>query len=342
MARSQAELDRWIEGSEEEILDPGLPIVDAHHHMWVRPPEKYGFEEVLADAMRGHNVRATVFMECTAMYKPDGPEPLRSVGETEYVNGVAAMSYSGILGPRGICAGIVSATDFRYGDEVATVLEAHIRAGGGRFRGMRQQSQHDEHIGSLARRAPPPGLLLDAKFRRGFACLAPLGLTFDAYLYHTQLGELADLAAAFPGTGIVLDHAGTPLGIGPYAGRRDEVYAAWAESMRALARHDNVSVKIGGLGMPHLGFGFDARERPPSSAEMAAAWRPYVEFCIEAFGPDRCMFESNFPVDKQSGGYVALWNAFKRITASYATVEKSALYWTTACRVYRLDEASFA
>jgi predicted TIM-barrel fold metal-dependent hydrolase len=342
MARTQAELDRWHAPHREAILAPDQPIIDAHHHMWERPPERYGVHELLADVTDGHDVRATVFMECTAMYKADGPEPLRPVGETEYVNGVAAMSASGIYGERLLCAGIVGATDLRQGEAVQAVLEAHLRAGGGRFRGIRQQAQHDAELGSLARRTPPPGLLLDPAFRAGFAMLAPLGLGFDAYLYHTQLAELRDLAAAFPATGIVLNHAGTPLGIGSYAGRRADVFAAWSAGIRSLARLPNVTVKIGGLGMPHCGFGFEQRDTPPGSAELAAAWRPYVELCIEAFGPDRCMFESNFPVDKQSCSYRTLWNAFKRLTEGASEGERDALFRGTAARVYRLDPSASA
>jgi predicted TIM-barrel fold metal-dependent hydrolase len=337
--RSQAELEVWHSRYREEALEPELPIIDAHHHMWQRPPEHYGLTELLAETACGHDIRATVFMECTAMYKTDGPEPMRPIGETEYVNGVAAMSASGVYGNQRLCAGIVSATDFRVGDAVQPVLEAHIRAGGGRFRGIRQQAQHDPEIGSMARRTPAKGLLLDPDFRRGFARLAPLDLTFDAYVYFTQLGEVEDLARAFPDTGIILNHCGTPLGIGPYAGDRKPVFDSWSRGLTALARCPNVSLKIGGLGMSVCGFCFDRRDTPPSSGVLAAAWRPYVEHCIEAFGARRCMFESNFPVDKQSCSYTALWNAFKRLTAHASVDEREQLFHGTAARIYRLASA---
>jgi predicted TIM-barrel fold metal-dependent hydrolase len=336
MPRTQAELSIWLGGHDEAILAPDQRIIDAHHHMWDRPPEHYGLPELLAELDCGHDIRATVFMECTAMYKADGPEAMRPVGETEYVNGVAAASASGLYGPSRLCAGIVGATDFRLGAAVRPVLEAHIRAGGGRFRGIRQQAQHDPHIGSLARRTPPKGLLLDPDFRAGFACLAPLDLGFDAYVYFTQLGEVEDLARAFPDTAIILNHVGAPLGIGPYAAERKSVFDTWSKSLRSLARCPNVSIKIGGLGMALFGFRFEEAEHPPSSEMLAAAWRPYVETCIEAFGPERGMFESNFPVDKQSCGYAALWNAYKRLTENASADERDALFYGTALKIYRL------
>jgi predicted TIM-barrel fold metal-dependent hydrolase len=336
--RSMAELREWHTRSTEEALDPTVPIIDAHHHMWDRPPEHYGLYELLEEFGQGHNVRASVFVECAAMFKADGPDALKPVGETEYVNGVAAMSASGIYGPSRLCAGIVSYADLRAGADVRRLLEAHIRAGGDRFRGVRQQAQYDEVLGSMARRSPPRGLLAQPEFRAGFAELAPLGLSFDAYLYCTQLGELQDLAEAFPETAIVLNHAGTPLGIGPYANRRGEVFRTWSESMRRLAACPNVTVKIGGLGMVLCGFEFQLQESPPTSAKLADAWGPYVDLCIAAFGPERCMFESNFPVDKQSCGYVVLWNAFKRLTGHLPADARNNLFSGTARRVYRLDD----
>jgi len=330
------QVSAWLALGTEGILEPALPIIDAHHHMWDRPPERYGLDEVLADVRDGHNVRATVFMECTAMWKAEGPDHLRPVGETEYVNGAAAQSASGIYGESRVCAGIVSHADLRRGAAAREVLEAHVRAGGGRFCGIRQQAQFDEKLGSMSRRAAPKDLLMDADFRAGFAELAPLGLTFDAYIYFTQLGQLADLAGAYPDTGVILNHVGAPLGIGPYAGRREEVFAAWSRSIVKLARRPNVTVKIGGMGMPAYGFGFHEQATPPSSEDLAAVWRPYVETCIDAFGADRCMFESNFPVDKKSYSYSVLWNALKRLSIDYSADERRALFSGTAARIYRI------
>ncbi|MFV3077045.1 amidohydrolase family protein [Niveispirillum fermenti] len=334
--RTMAEQDAWLSQMREEVIEPDLPIIDAHHHMWDRPPESYQLPELLADTGSGHDIRATIFVQCNAMYRADGPEVMRPVGETEYVNGVAAASASGTYGARRLCAGIVGFADLRLGAGVGPVLDAHIAAGGGRFRGIRQQAQHDPVLGSLSRLSPPPGLLADAAFRRGFAALSPRGLSFDAWLYFTQLHELADLAACFPDTLIILNHVGAPLGIGPYAGRRHAVFQEWAQGMRVLSRLPNLCVKLGGLGMPSYGFGFHERTVPARSPELAAAWRPYVETCIDLFGVERCLFESNFPVDRQSCAYRTLWNAFKRIAAGCTSAEKALLFAGSAARIYRL------
>ena len=343
----------------EPILEPDLPIVDPHHHLWDRsarllealPSTGHGFEEIirraprylldelLADVASGHRVRATVFLECGAMYRASGPEPLRCVGETEFVNGVAAMTASGLYGDVRACAGIVAHADLRMGAAVEEVLRAHESAAPDRFRGIRQSASWDEDpgvLGPLAGRVPA-GLYLDRKFREGFAVLERLGLSFDAWLLEPQLGELIDLARAFPGTTIVLDHVGTPLGIAAYAGKREARFAAWRESVRALAECPNAVVKLGGLAMPFAGFAtFDATPRASSEA-LGSDWRPYLETCIEAFGASRCMFESNFPVDRLGCDYATLWNAFKRIAARCSSDEKSALFAGTAARVYRLS-----
>ena len=301
-------------------------------------PELMGLAcaELLADIGSGHNVVATVFVECRAMYRADGPEELKSLGETEFVNGIAAMSASGAYGPARACAGIVGNVDLRLGSRAAPILEAHMAVAGARFRGIRRGSAWHAAGIKATSASPPPGLLLDRDFRAGFACLAPLGLSFDAWLLHTQLGDIIDLARVFPDTTIVLDHLGGPVGIGPYLGKRDEVFADWRRGITALARCPNVQVKIGGLGMHTFGTDFHARERPPSSQELAQAWKPYVETCIEAFGAARAMFESNFPVDKGTCSYQVLWNAFKRLTANASADDKAALYSGTAQRVYRL------
>jgi L-fuconolactonase len=336
--RNMAELQRWLAGHVEEVIDPDRRIVDAHHHLWWRPPEAYQFPELMADLESGHDVRETVFVQCAAMYRADGPEAMRPIGETDYVNGIAAIGASGLFGDRRPCSGIVGFADLTLGDAVAPVLAAHVAAGGGRFRGVRHQAQWDATLGALARATPPRYLLADADFRRGFGHLAPLGLSFDAWVYFTQLDEVAALAAAFPGTMIILNHIGAPLGIGPYAGRK-AVFETWSQGMRALSRHPGVMVKLGGMGMEAYGFGFEAHERPASSVEIADAWRPYIEHCIEVFGVERCMFESNFPVDQQSCSYRTLWNAFKRIAAGCSEAERDALFRGTATRVYRLERA---
>ena len=327
----------WLDRIREDILEPDLPIVDPHHHLWDRPGWRYLLDDLLADTNAGHNIVATVFVQCRAMHRAGGPEALRPVGETEFVNGTAAMSASGGYGKTRICAGIVGNTDFRLGGAVQEVLEAHIRAGGGRFRGIRHISawDADPSVGNPGY-APPAGMLGQADFREGFSRLAPLGLSFDAWLYHTQIDELTSLARAFPDTQIVLDHVGGPLAVGAYAGKRDEVFPIWAQSIRTLSECSNVHLKLGGLGMRINGYDFHEKSDPPTAQTLANAWRPYIETCIEAFGASRCMFESNFPVDKGSYSYAAYWNACKLLAKDTSAGEKTDLFSGTASRFYRI------
>jgi len=348
-----------VTATREAILEAELPIVDPHHHLWDRPteilkdlpPSDHGFmdiikrvpryllDELLADLRSGHDVRATVYLECGAMYRADGPEVLRAVGEIEFVNGVAAMTASGLYGPVRACAGIVGHVDLRMGAAVEDVLRAHIAAGQGRFRGIRHSAAYDDDpnvLGPLAGRVPA-GLYRDAKFREGFARLQKLELSFDAWLLEPQLPDLIDLARAFPETTIVLDHVGTPLGVGAYRGKREERFATWRSNIETLARCENVVVKLGGLAMPFAAFPWSYTNRPRSSEELADAWRPYLDACIAAFTPRRAMFESNFPVDSYSCSYATLWNALKRVASRYSADEKAAMFSGTAARVYRLS-----
>ena len=321
----------------EPILDPNLPIVDPHHHLWDHPGHTYLLPELLADTGSGHRVVATVYVDCMSFYRADGPEALRPVGETEFANGVAAQAASGRYGGTRACAGIVSHANLSLGAEVQAVLQAQIAAGNGRFRGVRHAGGWD--ASPMVRNShtrPPPGLYADARFRQGFAQLAPLGLSFEAWQYHPQLPEVLALARAFPETAIVLNHVGGPLAVGPYQGQDEANFAAWRQGIRALATCGNVTVKLGGLGMQIGPIGHWALPDPPGSASIAAAWRPWVETCIEAFGPERCMFESNFPVDKISGGYAVLWNAFKLLAQGASPSERTALFSGTASRIYRL------
>jgi predicted TIM-barrel fold metal-dependent hydrolase len=328
----------WLDRRREEIIDPDLPIVDPHHHLVDRPETgRYLLPELLADTGSGHNVTATVYLEWLSMYRAQGPVELRPVGEIEFANGVAAMAASGTYGTTKICAGIVGYADLALGASVERVLEAMIEAGGGRFRGIRFiTASHPDQAAWGSAIIRPAGLLMDSRVRAGFARLAPLGLSFDAWMYHTQLGDLVDLARAFSATPIALDHVGGAIGLGPYAGKRDEVFTEWSGKIRELAACPNVHIKLGGLGMRMFGFTHQLGELPPSSEELAAAWRPYIETCIAAFGPERAMFESNFPVDKGSCGYAALWNAFKRIAAGCSAAEKAALFSGAATKFYRL------
>ena len=327
----------WLAQYTEEIIDPSRPIVDPHHHLWDRGGLRYMIEEMSDDIASGHNIIATVYVDCRSMYRARGAEAFRPVGEVEFANGVAAMAASGGYGPALICAGIVSHVNLLLGDGAKPVLEAEMTAGQGRFRGIRHSSAYDADPDIAHMYATrPKGLLLDSTFRKGFACLAPLGLSFDAWLFHPQLSEFVDLARVFPETRIVLDHCGGPVGLGRYAGRREETFPVWKASIQQAAKCPNVAVKLGGLAMRLLGFDFHERAMPPSSEQAAAAWRPYIETCIEAFGPERCMFESNFPPDKGQCSYQVIFNAFKRIAAQYSEAEKTALFSKTATDVYRL------
>ena len=328
----------WLDRRKESILEPDLPIVDPHHHLWDRPGWRYLLDELLEDTNSGHNILATVFVQAFAMMRAGGPAEMRPVGETEFVNGIAAMSASGIYGNTRHCAGIVGHADLTLGSRVEPVLAAHIRAGGDRFRGIRYSTVWDaDPTIRYPAYSPPPGLLGDRRFREGFAVLGRLGLSFDAWLYHPQTNEVGDLARAFPQAKIVLDHMGGPVGIGAYAGKHKEIFPGWAASIKSLAACPNVYVKLGGLGMRLGGFGFHELPKPPSSKTLANTWRPYIETCIEAFSPSRCMFESNFPVDKGSYSYPVFWNACKLLAKGANDSEKADLFCGTAVRFYRLD-----
>lgn len=323
--------------AQEPVIDPDLPIVDPHHHLWDHANHRYLLGELLADTSSGHNITATVYIDCRSMYRADGPAEMRPVGETEFANGVAAMSASGIYGATRACAGIVSYVDMTLGARARPVLEAHIAAGGGRFRGIRHAGGWDESPDVRNSHTNPPRHLYgERSYREGVAQLGALGLTYEAWQYHPQLSEVTALARAVPQTMMILNHCGGPLGIGPYAGRTDTVFANWKADLLKLRDCPNVVVKLGGLGMDIGVFDHMHRQAPPSSREIADAWKPWIDTCVETFGADRCMFESNFPVDKLSTGYATLWNAFKLIAAGASSSEKTALFSGTARRIYRL------
>lgn len=349
----------------EPILEPKLPIVDAHHHLWLRPAAeleslrnaqlpleslghvrldkaRYLFDEFLADVKSGHNLRARVFVEARSMYRAGGPGHLKSVGEIEFASGCAAMAESGIFGDARICAAIVGHADLRS-EQLEDVLEGQDAVAGGRYRGVRQLVAYDpdplmQHLGS----SNPPHMLMDAKFRSGLKRLERRGLSFDAGLVETQLPELTDLARALPNLTIILNHIGIPLGAGSYKGRRQERFPAWQKMIREVARCPNVFVKLGGLALPNTGTQWYRSNPPATSAELAAEWAPYIETCIEAFGANRCMFESDFPIDSGCCTYRVLWNAFKHITLKASPEEKTALYSGTAAKVYRIELAEDA
>ncbi len=329
----------WLALRREEPLDPGLPIIDAHHHLWDRPGgQRYLFDELRADITSGHDVRATVFVQSRSMYRADGPDELKPIGEVEFANGVAAQSASGVYGRARACAAIVGSADLRRGARLEAVLDAMVAVGGGRLRGIRNQTAwHPDPVITSNPVPPEPGILRDAGFAAGARRLAQHGLSLDVWAYHTQLDEVAALADACPQTLIILDHCGGPLGAGPYRARRDEVFAAWSAGMAELAKRPNVRVKLGGLAMRVGGFDFHEAPLPPSSHDLAAAWAPIVLRCIDLFGPQRCLFESNFPVDKGMVGYDVLWNGFKRIVAGFSADERAWLFHRSAIETYRLS-----
>ncbi|MEZ5683666.1 MAG: amidohydrolase family protein [Novosphingobium sp.] len=340
----------------EAILEPDLPIIDPHHHLWdLRPlmaafPEPrhpfieaiartpyYTFDGLHADATSGHNVIGTVFMECGAFYRAGASDALKVVGEVEYVNGVAAQSASGLYGSIRLCEAIIGHADLTLGSRAGAVLDA-LASASPRFKGIRHAAAWDadpEVLGPPFHH--PAGLYRDAAFREGFAELGKRGLTFDAWLLEPQLGDVIDLARAFPDQPIVLDHCGTPLGMASYHGKLHERFDTWRSNIHEIARCPNVMVKLGGLAMSCAGMPDHGPEAGLSSEVLAAMWRPYIETCIEAFGPARAMFESNFPVDKWGASYAVLWNAFKHLTLGASADEKRALYASNAARFYGIE-----
>jgi predicted TIM-barrel fold metal-dependent hydrolase len=328
--------DDWLARRKEPALEPELPIIDPHHHLWDRDNWRYLLDDLLADTNSGHNILATVFVQARAMHRADGPEEMKPVGEVEFVNGIAAMTASGIYGKIRACAGIVGTANLLLGSKVEPVLAALDRAGGGRFRGIRHITAWDDD--PLVRNPgnpAVPGMMTDAKFRDGLKALGRLGYTFDCWVYHPQIDEVTALADAAPETKIVLNHCGGPVAIQKY--KRDEVFPVWKASIEALAKRPNVFVKLGGLGMRIAGYGFETLPDPPSSQTLADAWKPYIDTCIAAFGTSRGMFESNFPVDKGLYSYWCFWNAAKILAKGASAAEKADLFVNTAKRFYRLD-----
>jgi L-fuconolactonase len=329
--------DAWLAQIAEEPLEPELPIIDPHHHLWDHPNSRYLLDELLRDTVTGHRVIATVFVECLSMYRADGPASLKPVGETEFVNGIAAQSASGRYGATRVAAGIVSFADLTLGAAVEEVLHAHIAAAPARFRGIRHAGGFDPDPAIRnSHTHPTADLYQSASFREGFAKLRDLNLSFEAWQYHPQMRQVTGLARAFPDTVIVLNHFGGPLGIGPYEGRRAEIFRQWKDEITELARCPNVVIKLGGINMPVNGFNWHRRPVPPASDELVAATRDYYLHAIDSFGPRRCMFESNFPVDRISCSYGVLWNSFKKIAAGFTADEKAQLFHLTAAETYRL------
>jgi L-fuconolactonase len=332
----------WLALTREPTIEPEIPICDPHHHFWDMrtdriPYQRYLLHELIADIDCGHNVRSTVFIEARAMYRPDGPMEMRPVGEVEFVQGLAAASASGLYGPCRAAAAIIGHANLNLGERVRPVLEALQAASPNRFRGIRHTVTWDPHPEIENREKE--GVLATAEFRAGAQVLAHMGLSLDTGVCFPQLPELAAFARAVPDLTIILDHLGGLTRIGPYANRDEEVLTTWRNGIAAVARCPNINLKLGGIGMPRLGFDWHKRSRPVDSEELATSMAPIMTYCIEQFSPDRCMFESNFPVDKVSFSHHILFNACKRFSKNYSAGERAALFHDTAVRAYRIGDA---
>ena len=333
----------WHALTQEPILEPEMPICDPHHHFWDfrterMPYQKYLLHELADDINSGHNVRSTVFVEARSMYRRDGPEEMRPVGEVEFVQGLAAASASGLYGSGRAAAAIVGHANLNLGAGVAPVLEALQAASPNRFRGIRHSVTWDPNPAVENTAAHNvEGQLASNNFREGARVLARMGLSLEGWMFFPQLPDLADFARAVPDLTIILNHIGGLLRDGPYANRDDEVLPTWRSGIAAVAACPNVNIKLGGVGMPRTGFDWHTRSKPIGSEELAESMAPYMNYCIEQFGPERCMFESNFPVDKVSFSYQVMYNAFKRLSQGYSASERRAMFHDTAARVYRVD-----
>lgn len=328
----------WLaRAPKETILEPDLAIVDTHHHIW-EDRGRYNLEDMLADTGSGHNVVATVFIDCRQKYRTSGPEEMRPVGEVEYVAAIAEQCLAKYPDKTRVAAGIVGYADLSMGARVEAVLAAEIEAGRGRFRGVRNSAGwHEDPIIGNNHQGAGPEHYLRADFREGLDRLTKMGLSLDALVYHHQHADMLALSRACPNANIIMNHTGMPLGYGPFTGKIKEVHAQWLEHLPEIAACPNVSMKLGGMMMRLAAYDYNTLPAPPSSEQLADYWRPWIEPCIELFGAERCTFESNFPVDKMGIGYAALWNAFKHITKSASASEKAAMYAGTARRVYRLE-----
>ena len=331
----------WHALTQESSLEPDLPICDPHHHFWdfraARIPyQRYLLHELAADITSGHNVRSTVFVEARSMYRADGPEEMRPVGEVEFVQGLAAASANGLYGPGRAAATIIGHANLNLGDQVEPVLQALQAASPNRFRGIRHSVTWDAEVANTAAHNAQGQLGAD-NFRAGARLLAKMGLSLEGWLYFRQLTELADFAKAVPDLTIILNHIGGLIREGIYANRDDEILPIWRSGIAAVAACPNVVIKLGGMGMPANGFDWHTRTQPIGSEELAESMAPFMNYCIEQFGPERCMFESNFPVDKVSFSYNIMYNAFKRLSKDYSATERAAMFHDTAARVYKID-----
>ena len=331
----------WLALTTEETLEPEIVICDPHHHFWVHRPEPADYQQYLlpdlaGDVNSGHNVHSTVFIEVRCEYRTDGPDEMKPVGEVEYVQTIADASASGSHGPTKAAAAIIGHADLKLGEGVRPVLEAMQAASPNRFRGVRHSVGWDESR-ELANREIKGALGTDG-YRAGAKALAGMGLILENSLYFHQASELADFARALPELTIVLNHIGGLVRVGPYANRDEYVLPEWRKGIELMAKAPNIVLKLGGVGQTRFAYGWDERETPVGSEELAETLGPLMNHCIEQFGPERCMFESNYPVDKISYSYNVLFNAFKRLSKDYSATDRANLFHGTAARVYNIND----
>jgi len=329
-----------LEGRDEKILDPDIPIVDSHHHLFDLPNNRYLIDEYLDDVDAGHNIIASIYCETQSFKRKDGPEWMRPLGEVEFANGVGAMTASGHYGDCQVCAGIIGHANMTFGSKIGELLDASLSIAPNRFRGVRHVTldyPDDRPFKYIMTYKPPSGILETEGFPLALAELDKRGLTFDVAVFDPGLPRITELVDQFPNLTFVLNHLGIAIGVDMNADEKAEVFKRWSADLKMLAERPNVVCKIGGLGMPNWGFGFENRMDEVTYLELAKAWQPFVETGIEAFGPNRCMLESNFPPDGRSAGFVPVWNAYKYILRGYSVSEKTSLFSQTASRIYRLN-----
>ena len=326
----------WLALTREDVLAPGQPIFDCHHHLWDRPEGRYRGAELMADMGAGHDVRASLFVQCRTGYRIDGPEALRPVGEVETV-----LDWT--RGQDLFPVGVVAMADLQLGNGVRPVLDALTEAGQGRVKGIRNTTAWHADPDVRSNPNPPPdGLLRTEAFRKGARAVAAKGLSLDVWAYQTQLDQVRDLAEAVPELTVIVDHCGGPLGVGSHDRFDPENFHLWRDALAAVAALPNTRIKIGGFGLCVFGWRYADEALPPKSETLAKDWRPWVETCLDLFGPDRAMFESNFPVDKGQVSYRTLWNAFKRLAAPLTADERDDLFWRSAAQTYGIDQQIFA
>ena len=341
MSHFEPRSESWLEQVSEEIIDPDREIIDPHHHLWRnRFGHDYLLPQLWKDTSSGHNVVKTLFMECRAFYDKDAPAHLAPLGETKAITQIAEDSRADPN--QATIAGIVGHADLTLAgtqpELLNEVLEQHIALGKGLFKGIRHAAAHDKRPEDLLiPGSAPPYLHGKESFRKGIKMLAAKGLSYDTWHFHHQNLDFLDLARAVPECTMVLDHFGTPLGVGIYSSCKDEIFQEWKEEIAELAKCPNVYAKLGGLAMPDNGFRWHLKDKPPTSDEFVAAQKKYFLHTIQCFGPERCMFESNFPVDRLSINYHVLFNAFKKLVANFSENEKHAMFYGTAETVYNVN-----